>query len=71
MSSSNIGGRKDRNIRDHLFVINGILNDVVQNKKEKNIDIQILDVAKCFNKMNFKETAGMKDDNFILMTNSK
>ena len=28
MSNSNIGGRKGRNIRDHLFVINAILNDV-------------------------------------------
>ena len=32
MSSSNIGARRNRNIRDHLFVINGILNDVQQNK---------------------------------------
>ena len=31
MSCSNIGARRNRNIRDHLFVINGILNDVQQN----------------------------------------
>ena len=38
MSDSNIGGRKGRNIRDHLFVINAILNDASKSKKE-DIDI--------------------------------
>ena len=66
MSCSNIGGRKNRNICDHLFVINGIINDAVQNNE--NIDIQIMDVSKCFDKMNYKETAndlyeaGVTDD---------
>ena len=55
MSCSNIGGRKNINICDHLFVINGIMNDAVQNNE--NIDIQIMDVSKCFDKMNYKETA--------------
>ena len=36
MSCSNIGARKNRNIRDHLFVINGILNDVNNSKKNEN-----------------------------------
>ena len=31
MSDSNIGGRKGRNVRDHLFVINGIINDIIKN----------------------------------------
>ena len=30
MSDSNVGARKSRNIRDNLFVINGIINSVVQ-----------------------------------------
>ena len=73
MSSSNIGARKGRNIRDHL--INGILNEALQNKN-KNIDIQIVDIEKCFDKMSFKETAnyiyeaGVQDDKFIIMTKS-
>ena len=50
MSSSNIGGRKNRNIRDHLFVINGILNDVTKSK-EVDVDLQIYDVQKCFHKL--------------------
>ena len=72
MSSSNIGARKNRNIRDHLFVINGILNDVNSQKKMK-VDIQIVDIKKCFDKMSYKETAndlyesGIQDDNFYMM----
>ena len=27
MSDSNVGGRKERGIRDHLFVVNGIIHD--------------------------------------------
>ena len=75
MSPSNIGGRKNRNIRDDLFVINSILHDFKLNKKE-NIDIEIYDVKKCFDKMWANETAndfydaGVRDDAFILVSNS-
>ena len=75
MSCSNIGARKGRNIRDHLFVINGILNEAMQDKK-KNLDIQIVDIEKCFDKMSYKETAndlyesGVQDDKFLLMAKS-
>ena len=75
MSCSNIGARKGRNIRDHLFVINGILNEALQDRN-KNIDVQIVDIEKCFDKMSYKETAndiyeaGVKDDKFILMAKS-
>ena len=74
MSCSNIGGRKNRNIRDHLFVINAIINDAIQNNQ--NIDIQIMDVEKCFDKMNYRETAndlyeaGVRDDQFVTIVNS-
>ena len=74
MSNSNIGGRKNRNVRDHLFVINGVMNAALQ--KNENIDIRIMDVSKCFDKMNFKETAndlyeaGVADDQFVTVVNS-
>ena len=76
MSSSNIGARRNRNIRDHLFVINGILNDVRQKKNSCGIDLGIYDIYKCFDKMCYAETAndlykaGVKDDKFILIANS-
>ena len=47
MSCSNIGARKDRNVRDHLFVVNGIINSVL-NGESAPVDIQIYDVEKCF-----------------------
>ena len=74
MSCSNIGARKNRNIRDHLFVINAVINDTF--KKKKSIDIEIMDIAKCFNKMWYEETgndvfkAGVTDDKFVLLANS-
>ena len=76
MSSSNIGARKNRNIRDHIFVIHAIINDVLNNKQSEDIDIQICDVAKCFDKLEFTNTAidlfkaGVQDDKFIAITSS-
>ena len=77
MSFSNIGARRNRNIRDHLFVINGVLNDVQQNKNNNSgVDVGIYDIEKCFDKMCYAETsndlykAGVKDDKFIMVTNS-
>ena len=31
---SNVGGRKDRNIRDNLFIVNGVINFAKQNNLE-------------------------------------
>ena len=45
MSCSNIGARKNRNIRDHLFVVNAILNEVKNDKNCEAVDIQIFDVT--------------------------
>ena len=45
MSDSNVGGRKRKNIRNHLFIVNGIINESIRMKKE--IDIEILDYKVC------------------------
>ena len=47
MSNSNVGARKHRNIRDHLFIVHGVINSVL-NGEGNPIDIQIYDVEKCF-----------------------
>ena len=47
MSDSNIGARKNRNIRDHLFIVYGVIHSVL-NGSEDPVDIQIYDVEKCF-----------------------
>ena len=48
LSDSNVGARKNRNIRDNIFVLNAITNSVV-NGKEDPVDIQVFDVEKCVN----------------------
>ena len=47
MSDSNIGARKDRNIKNHMFMIYGIINSVLRGK-EDCVDIQIYDIEKAF-----------------------
>ena len=73
MSDSNIGARGDRNVRDHLFVVNGIINDVVNGEAEPT-DLQIYDLSQCFDSMWLKETindvyeANIKDDKINYLT---
>ena len=63
---------KNKNVRDHLFVVNGVMNNVINGKGDA-IDLQIYDNAKCFDKMDFKETmndlfaAGIQNDDFALL----
>ena len=49
LSNSNIGGRKGKSARDHLFVLYSIISDVKQNKKSKCVDLIWYDLASCFN----------------------
>ena len=50
MIFSNVGGRKNRNIRDHLFVVNAAINDVI-NGNGPSFDVHCYDVIKCFDEM--------------------
>ena len=47
MSNSNIGAMRKKNIRNHLFVVYGIVNSVLQGESP-SVDIQIFDLKKCF-----------------------
>ena len=73
MSDSQIGGRKGRAIRDHLFVVNGIIHDHCKSKYP--ISIQILDYASCFDSMCQNEVfndlyeAGIQDNKLSLLYN--
>ena len=46
MSDSNIGARKGRNIRDHTFVINGVIAETLATKGAATE--LIIDYSKCF-----------------------
>ena len=72
MSDSNVGGRKGRSVRDHLFIVNGIVHDHYKSK-EKHVTFQILDYSLCFDSMWFEEVtnelyeAGIQDDKLALI----
>ena len=63
MSDSNIGGRRDKNIRNHLFIIHGIINAVVKGDAEP-IDIQIYDIEKAFDALWLDECMNDMYDTF-------
>ena len=47
MSDSNIGARKKKNVRNHLFIVYGVINSVLRGGKGC-IDIQIYDLIQAF-----------------------
>ena len=50
LTDSNVSARKGRNIRDNIFVVGAIVNNVVR-RKLKGIDISIYDIENCFDKL--------------------
>ena len=75
MSDSQIGARKRKNVRNHLWIVHGIISDVLSSKTKKPVDIQILDYKQCFDSLWLKEcmndfySAGVQDDKFALLYN--
>ena len=71
MSDSNVGGRKERGIRDHLFVVNGIIHE--HKNSNKSLAAQILDYKSCFDSMWLDEVtndlyeAGVNDDKLVVL----
>ena len=50
LTDGNVGARKDRSCRDNLFVLGAITNSVI-NGKSKAIQVQTIDIQKCFDKL--------------------
>ena len=50
MSDSNIGARKNMNIKNHLFVVYGVINSVL-NEEKSCIDIQVYDLVQAFDSL--------------------
>ena len=55
MSDSQIGARKSKNIRNHIWVVNGVICDVLSQKNKKAIDVQIMDYKQCFDSLWIEE----------------
>ena len=76
MSDSNVGGRKHKSCINHIFVLNGIIHDVLSSKKNIPVTIQIYDYKQMFGSMDLDEAisdlydSGMKDNSLTLLYNS-
>ena len=72
MSDSQMGGRKGKGCRNNIFIINGIIHDVIKNAK-KPILLQIYDYKQMFDSINLQQAisdiyeAGLKDENLSLI----
>ena len=71
MSNSNVGARRNRNIRDNLFIVYSVINNAISTKT--NIDVTMYDNSQCFDSQWYQETmndmwnVGVQDDKFALM----
>ena len=78
LTDGNVGGRKERSVRDNIFVINAIINSVT-NGDCAPIQVQIMDAEKCFDKLwlqsciNAVYDAGITNDhlNVLYIENKK
>ena len=76
MSDSQVGGRKGKSVRNHIWIINGIINDVLSKKTKTPVDLQIFDYKQCFDSLWLEEcmndvySAGLNDDKFQLLYNA-
>ena len=73
MTDSQIGARKNKIVRNHLFVLNSIISDVLSSKKKHSIDLNIMDFKQMFDSeeleicMNSLYEANIKNDLFALI----
>ena len=76
MSCSQVGARKGKNIRNHIWVLNSIMHDVLSSNKKNPIDLQVLDFQQCFDALWLEEClndlfeGGLKDNMHSLLYES-
>ena len=68
-----MGARKNKGCSNNLFIINGIIHEVLRSKKNKPILLQIYDFAQMFDAIDLKEAisdiydVGVIDDTLPLL----
>ena len=73
MSDGQIGARRNRSVRNHLFVLNSVLSDVMSSTKKEPIDIQIMNYKQMFDAVELETVlnayyeSGVNDDLFALI----
>ena len=73
MSDCQMGGRKHKGSRNNIFIVNGIIHDVMSSKKKGAVALQIYDYKQMFDAINLEQAAsdifdvGVNDDNLTLL----
>ena len=73
MSDCQMGGRKHKGCRNNIFIVNGIIHDVMSSVKKSPVLLQIYDYRQMFDAINLEEAisdvydAGVRDDNLALI----
>ena len=68
-----MGGRKGKGCRNNIFIVNGIIHDVMSSQKKHPVLLQIYDYRQMFDAINLEEAlsdiydAGLKDDNLSII----
>ena len=73
ISDCQMGARKGKSCKNNIFIINGIIHDVMKSKSKKPVHLQIYDYAQMFDAINLKKAlsdifdTGLQDDNLVLI----
>ena len=73
ISDCQMGGRQRKGCRNNIFIINGIIHDVLTSQKKHPVVLQIYDYRQMFDAIFLEEAisdifdAGCKDDNLLLL----
>ena len=73
MSDCQMGGRKRKGCKNNIFILNGIIHDVVKSKNMKPILYQFYDYSQMFDSINLQEAisdiydAGIQDEQLALI----
>ena len=73
MSDCQMGGRKGKGCKSNIWIINGIIHEVLKSKKMKPVMLQIYDYKQMFDSINLQEAisdiynVGVDDDSLALI----
>ena len=76
MTESQIGAQKKKSVRNHIFVLNSIISDVLSSVKKAPVDLTVMDYRQMFDAeevfigLKALYEAGVQDDIFALINKS-
>ena len=73
MSDCQMGARKNKGCKNNIFIVNGIIHEVLKKKKNKSVVLQIYDYSQMFDSIDLEQAmsdifdVGIDDDTFALL----